>query len=391
RGLIRPILMMILVCLSGIFIGLLFYPNFFVEKSKHIIDAWNVAKNFPVRITLIHEGKRILSTDTPSNYLFKYILLTYPIVILSGLSLFAIFLKSILKNNSIYILLFIIFIAFFPIFYIIISDANIYNGWRHITFHYPPMVILSSIGIYTLIKKVESHKYLRTSIVIILVILIAKPFIWMVENHPYSYVYFNELTGKNRGFKEFDTDYQQLGASESYNKLVEYLRSNESENIKFPVTLYTNNEAMIYQEKIPEDSLKIVIGGFSGYSIVDWDYAIFSSIYLDPKLYSYTFPPKGEILHEVDIHKYPINFLIRRENKFDRIGINYLNKKDLNNAYSYLTEAYNYDNNNYRVWVPLAYCCLSRQESQNAKLLLTNYLSLFPGDKQATTLLENTN
>lgn len=282
---------------------------------------------------------------------------------------------------------FIFFMAFFPIGYIAYSKSNVYNGWRHILFSYPFLVILGSVGIWELYHRVKKTTILRLSLVGILCFFIVKPLIWAISNHPYQYIYFNELINERKILKNYDTDYQQLSSSESLHALTKYLEKNPPET--YPIKIYTNNEALIYQDMLPKDRATIQIGGFTGLSNSDWDYAILTSIFLDPALFSYTFPPKGTIIHQVTMNQTPLNYLIKRETKADFIGLYYLQNNQPEQALTNLFQAYQFDQNNYRIWKALAASLYyTGQQPTLAKELLSKYLSLYPGDQDARNILQ---
>ena len=98
----------------------------------------------------------------------------------------------------------IFLIIFITLFLIIYLNATLYGGWRHLYFIYPCLIYVSIKGI-TFILKFLSIKYL---LVIIIPFLIHTGF-WMTQNHPYQYMYFNFLTGKNVA-KNFELDYWGL-------------------------------------------------------------------------------------------------------------------------------------------------------------------------------------
>jgi hypothetical protein len=372
---------------AGTILGLAFYPNFWQMPLQHIIEALGVATKFPARITLLFEGTRALSTDIhPFSYLTKYILITFPVIALIGLILFFVLKHKNISRSKIFIW-FIFFMAFFPLLYISYSKSNVYNGWRHILFCYPFFVILGSIGIWELYHRIQKTVLLRVSLLLVFGFLIIRPLIWAINNYPYQYIYFNELINEQKILKNYDTDYQQLSSSESLHALAEYLGKNPPTN--YPIKIYTNNEALIYQDIIPKEKAIIQVGGFGGLSNSDWDYAILTSIFLDPALFDYTFPPAGTIVHEVKVNQTPLNYLIKRENKTDFIGLYHIGKNELDVALANLLQAYEFDQNNYRIWKALAISLYySGQRFNFAKELLNKYLSLYPGDQDARNILQ---
>jgi apolipoprotein N-acyltransferase len=70
--------------------------------------------------------------------------MTIPVAVIVGLILFFILLWKDKKNYFYYFIIFFTF--FFPISWIVYSNANVYGGWRHSLFAYPPMVVAAGLG-----------------------------------------------------------------------------------------------------------------------------------------------------------------------------------------------------------------------------------------------------
>lgn len=105
----------------------------------------------------------------------------------------------------------------------------------------------------------------------------------MYDNHPYEYAYFNEINGGVKGANGYyETDYQQLGASASFNWLVnskEFLKDTTSNKI-----IQTNNIALKYADLNFSDSIQFEEASFIRLTFRPMNYAIISSMFIEKNL-----------------------------------------------------------------------------------------------------------
>jgi len=98
--------------------------------------------------------------------------------------------------------------AVFPIVFAALMKTPFYDGYRHVLFVVPPIVIASAIGVGDL-----WHRFQRTSFRRVFGMVFAGLLLWtlsdMVRVHPNQSVYFNHLIagGIQQASKDFETDY----------------------------------------------------------------------------------------------------------------------------------------------------------------------------------------
>ena len=103
--------------------------------------------NISVALRVMFEGKIIWSDNLPWYYIPKNILITVPLVILIFF-LVPLFIAIGTKDTVHAFWIFLLyFTSLFPVVYIIYKGSNVYGGWRHVLFIYPPLVTLTSTGI----------------------------------------------------------------------------------------------------------------------------------------------------------------------------------------------------------------------------------------------------
>ena len=141
------------VVVISYFIGLLLWPYALQAPIKHPLEAFSEMSKFAINIRQLFEGSLQWSDMLPWYYTPKFILMTIPIAVIVGL---IVFFALLWKDKKNYFYYFIVFFAFFfPIFWIVYTNANVYGGWRHSLFAYPPMVVAAGLGFNLLIEWVE--------------------------------------------------------------------------------------------------------------------------------------------------------------------------------------------------------------------------------------------
>ncbi len=203
--------------------------NFFMVFKK--LAKYNYETNLPV----LYLGKYISPFKLPWHYIPVWIFISTP---LSYTLLFLLgFLRMIYnlvkaKNlKRIYEKYFYevitLVLAVSPIITIIILKSTLYDGWRHLYFIYPFMIILMLRGI----------QILPLPIMALIIVEMASVLIFMIKYHPYQNVYFNFLLSPNMNkVKEnFELDYWGL----SYRKALEYIVKTDK-SLKIPLTVANN-------------------------------------------------------------------------------------------------------------------------------------------------------
>jgi hypothetical protein len=142
----------------------------------------------------------------PASYLPTWMLVTIPPVVLAGalLSVVAAFRVDRAKRQFIAGLWLVVLI---PLVSATVVGATLYDGWRHMLFTYPPLIVLAAAGWHVLYHRV-STRGARGAVSALFVIGCLEPIIYMVRNHPHDSVYFNAFVGGPRGAAgRFDLDY----------------------------------------------------------------------------------------------------------------------------------------------------------------------------------------
>ncbi|MCL2435894.1 MAG: hypothetical protein FWD09_07145 [Lentimicrobiaceae bacterium] len=132
------------IAFVGYIMGVLLWPFAIQKPIDNVVFAYKNMSAFAIGIRQLFDGSMQWSDMLPWYYTPKFILMTIPIAVIIGLLCFFVLLWKDKKNYFNYF--FVFFCFFFPIFWIVYTGANVYGGWRHSLFAYPPMVVAAGLG-----------------------------------------------------------------------------------------------------------------------------------------------------------------------------------------------------------------------------------------------------
>tara|TARA_B100000035_G_C20851419_1_gene487585 strand:+ start:16 stop:600 length:585 start_codon:yes stop_codon:yes gene_type:complete len=107
-----------------------------------------------------------------------------------------------------------------PILAVITLNSTLYNGWRHMYFIYPGIIIITLVGVDLLIKNIRNIYFLNFFLIVLMLSLLNISS-WMIKNHPHQNVYFNKFAGKKFSSR-FELDYWGLTYRENLKFLLNY-------------------------------------------------------------------------------------------------------------------------------------------------------------------------
>jgi hypothetical protein len=168
--------------------------------------ALTTISDFPFSITTLFEGSLYDSADVPWYYAPKWLLIGLPEYFLIGVLLAV---GSLLRNpwaTHHRKTEFVAFTALFPILYVVITDAPLYNGLRHILFVIPPLCVLSAVAVDKLLDRPGVFSRALPGLIAASALLTV---VDTIRLHPNQYVYFNRLFGGGlaSAASRYDTDY----------------------------------------------------------------------------------------------------------------------------------------------------------------------------------------
>ncbi len=316
----------ILISLAGYLLGLIFWPYGLSNPLKNPFEALTKMTDFQMFINQLFEGQIIQSNHFPWYYGIKYMIISTPLIIHLGVILFFLalpFRKDIKKNYLLFSLL--LFAFAFPIAYTIYKHSNLYGGWRHLLWTYSPIVILAAGGFDYFLKK--ENKYIKYGTIAVIAVLLFHPVKHTFKNHPFEYVYYNQLVGGVKGaYGQYEMDYYY----HSLRAGVDWFIKNElSEDT---VIVATNHSRITgyYFRNYPQ--VKVHYCRFYEKGKNDWDYAIWANTHITPLQLEKGYWPPKKAIHTMDVDGVPIGAVIKRVSKEDLKGFDALKKRKVAEA-----------------------------------------------------------
>jgi tetratricopeptide (TPR) repeat protein len=393
----KMVLYATLTALAGYGIALLLWPYGLVDPIAHTLNTFKAQSQFGTALRQLFEGELQWSDKLPTYYTPKFILMTIPIAVIVGLILFFILSWKDKKNRFWYFVVFFVF--FFPVFWIVYTNANVYGGWRHALFSYPPMVVAAGLGFNLLIQFFENKKsnskekiwkWAQYGTTILPFALLITPLIHIIKNHPYEYVYFNEFVGGMDGaYGNYEGDYYYHSSREACEWVLKNAVQPNGSKGKIKVVSWHFASLNYY---FRNDTTKFATGFVRWYEKgnVDWDYAIFTITGMAPEQIknSAVFPPPNTV-HTIKVDGKPIAFVLKRMDKSDFIGYTLKEEKKYDSAVVYLKKAIQLDPTNEAAHVNLIECYFNLSQLDSAKIYIDKLLAFVPKYETANFFLVN--
>lgn len=378
-------LTILIISVLGYSLGLVLWPFGLEDPLKNPWLSYKAMTQFPTTLRQIFEGSVYWSDQFPWYYLLKYMVISIPTIVMAGLLAFAVFTNRIFKSQQWIFIFFLGFLFLFPLFFIILGNSNVYGAWRHVTFIYPPLVILSALGYDWVIKNIQSKKF-KIALFIAFLVLCVHPAKFIIKNHPYEYLYFNEWIGGLKGaYGNYETDYYFHSMREASGWLQNHIEKTnllKEDKIKiasnFPVSwLFRQSQGEISTQYIKYYSR----GNY------DWDFAIIANAYIHPfQLKNNIWPPENTI-HTIDINGVPVCAILERKTKEDYQGYLALKKNNYDQALFLLNKAIKTDPGNESVYLNLSMAFRKSGDINAAKKYLNKCLEIYPEYEVAIYLL----
>ncbi len=364
------------ISVTAYLLGLILWPY---ALQNPIINPWKsyqLMANFPTTLRQIFEGQSYWSDLLPWYYLPKYMAITIPIIVFAGVVLFVLFYNQFFHSKQALYFSFILFAIVFPVVFVIIKKSNLYGSWRHFLFIYPCIILISAIGFSKLFTYFH-NKYYRWVLVVTVILLLIHPFKFMIQNHPYYYLYYNQFVGGLKGaYGNYETDYYYHSMREGSEWLANYLETKKTNHAvkvgaNFSIRWFFRNQKNVETFYFP----------YADRSRHDWDYEIVVNSYIHPdQLKNKTWPPLNTI-HVVYADSVPICAVLERSTKADYEGITQLESGNIAESIPSLEEGLiAYPQNEY-LWYKYAWALYKNDKKKEAESALKSGLEILPSDE----------
>ena len=350
------------------------WPYALQAPVKNVLESYRVMAHFPDTFRQIFNGKIEWSDFMPWYYLPESMLITIPVIVVAGFLLFFVFSRSIFRNSRFLLYLFIVFTVLFPMVFVIYEKSNLYSSWRQFLFLYPSIILLAATGFNLLLEHFSKVPYSKWAIALLMALLSINPVRFMISDHTYSYLYYNQLVGGIEGANgNFETDYYYVSQTEASKWLLGYLKEKgDTGRIKVKATY---SVSWLFR-KHPE--IETSYFRYEERSLSDWDYAIVVNRYIPPfQLKNNTWPPENAI-HIVYAGKVPVCAVLERRSKNDLLGYIALNEGRKLEAIEYFEKALKVEKSDEMIYYNLASALYNGGQYQKADSVLKAGLTVNP-------------
>lgn len=380
----RKMTQALLISLAAWFLGVLLWPYAQLNPILNVWKSYLVMTQFPTTLTQLFEGKIEWSDFMPWYYLPKYMAITIPIIVFAGLAAFIALSKKIINSENLLKYGFLAFSILFPVVFVIYEKSNLYGSWRHFLFIYPSIILLAAVGFSGLIKFLK-RKYLVIPALLFIIITALQPLVFMIRNHPYYYLYYNQFVGGLKGaYGKYETDYYYHTIRGGSEWLAHYLANNKQEK---PVKIATNFSVNWYFRDRPD--IQTFYCQYDERSQADWDYMIVANSYIPVnQLKDKIWPPKNAI-HVIYADNVPVCAVLKRETKLDLRGYEALKGGDTGEALRFFNEALKINTQDELIFYNFAAALVKEGKIDSARVVLQSALKIHPGYEPVLMYLGN--
>lgn len=220
------------------------------------------------------------------------------------------------------------------------------------------------------------------SVVILLALLIG-PIRHIVANHPYEYVYFNELAGgTKKAFSQYELDYYYHSTREASEWVIANAEP-KADGSKIRVGTWHLASVNYFFRHDTARFQPTFIRWYEKEN-TDWDYAIFTITGISPEyLRSPYFPPKNTV-KTIDVDGVPICIILKRQDKNDFLAAQMKNDNTkLDSAIALYHHALAVDPDNIGALLGIGECYVRTNRPDSALLYLDRYHKIDPEAEMA--------
>lgn len=353
--------------IAGYLVAILFWPYALHAPLSNPLKALSEFSQLGTKIRVLFKGENVMSDQTDWDYPLQWIFRTIPLFTLLGLAACLVLLPAISKRFRALPVGLTCFAALFPVAYIIYKDSILHDGWRHLTFVYPPMVIMAVLGWLRLEEMLLSARTALYVLYAAAAIALAEPALFIARNFSFPYVYFNPLNGGiNNAYGQFETDYWGISVKQAVQWMENegILRQDMKDSLTIISSFMYNVETYAKNK-----GYKVNIGylKYENRNDYPWDYAIFPSRFIDGSYLRHgSYPPPSQVVHTVYANGVPVVTILKDDKKWGYKGFEAMKKREWESAVSAYAEEIKAHPDNEVGWMGLANAQLNTYLTRNA-------------------------
>ncbi|MBK7873453.1 MAG: tetratricopeptide repeat protein [Saprospiraceae bacterium] len=304
------------IAVTGYVLAILTWPYALQSPIANPLKALGEFSELGIKIRVLFEGENVMSDKTVWYYPVLWIIKTIPLYVLTGFVGSLILLRSILKKYAPIPVLLMLFASIFPVAYIVYKNSILHDGWRHLMFVYPSMVVMATLFWLVLESFFTKNKVFKYAIYGVLGLLMLESAIFIVRNPHYSYVYFNPIGGGLKGaYGNFETDYWGVSTKQAINWMEKQgiIGDNMQDTVVIGTSFWypVSRLAGKYGDKV-----QVKYTRFNNRYSEEWDYGIYPSRYIrGPHLRSDKWP-NSRAIYAVKANNVPLTAIEKDADHF---------------------------------------------------------------------------
>ena len=375
------------VAIAGYAFAMLFWPYALQAPLKNPFVALSKFSELEVKIRVLFEGVNMMSDKTPWNYALKWIAYTIPLSALIGfIGALALLPRMLRRMNPLWVFL-AFFAAIFPVFYVVYKNSVIHDGWRHLTFAYPPLVVCAALFWNELLRIFDGKKYAQWAVYGALGLLSADAAAFILMNSKMPYVYFNPVVGGTAGaYGKFETDYWGISTRQGLEWLESQgiIKPDMTETVIIATNMYysTKQLAAKYGDKVKVKYLK-----WEKRCDDAWDYALYPTRFLDGGTLQKGLWPPDNAVHIVTAGGAPMLAILKDNDRNCALGIASSKINDWPGAIERLKAEVANVPDNELAWGALSQAYMNTSQPEESKAAAERVLQISPNDMTSNNML----
>ena len=260
----RAVPVFLVVAVLGIVAG---WPYLWEAPVENFLTAFDNMKKFRWIGEVLYLGRRVGTLALPWHYAPVWIIITTPVAYTGAFLLGVLgMVYALVRRNLAYLRTFegrldVLFLGWFslPIIMVVALESVIYDGWRHLYFVYPALLLLAGRGVVALWQAGLQHRWVRPVALLAALVAggeMAYTVARMVQAHPQQQVYFSFLS-PSRAEQQFERDYWGLSYRQGLEWILQHDDAPELNVTAQNGGLIENNLAIMK----PEDRVRFRVAG----------------------------------------------------------------------------------------------------------------------------------
>jgi tetratricopeptide (TPR) repeat protein len=293
-------------------VSVLFWPFAWTHPFEAHLYSFRFLSQFDIFDSFnLFGGRWIHRNEIPWDYLPRWIWITLPPYLSAGVALLPLLIPrvrgaSTAERRGFF---WVSFATLFPVVWLIVTHANVYDEARHVLFVLPPLMALCAVAWEQAFRlALKANPRAQPAVAACLALLLLEPASWMLRYHPNEAFYFSPLIGGSSGaFKKYELDYWGASLRQAVEWIVANVPPGTPEHpVRVRVWYGDPTSSRYFLEKHP------------GYKYVlaeedsdHWDYAILnpSATKFFPQVLENWPPP--DTVHQTLVAGAPLNAVIR--------------------------------------------------------------------------------